>query len=322
MGLNHKKLFRRFLIYKLESSLSDIMTKYLIIFGAGASFGSDNNNVPPLGSDLFFALQRFNPDGWGKIDGNLANSFQFDFETTMPLLNPHTMPPLQRAMAAYFFRFQPTQNSLYYKLANLIFQKAWDGALATFNYERLLEISLIAAGIQPFIRNAPNHKKPIELCIPHGACHIFCQAVRGSAQGISFSGPNITTNGPVEVIADPQVFQNRIVNDAFPPVMSYFEPAKRTTSGANFIEAQRIRFADLVDKAKKIAIIGLRVREHDKHIWEPLSKTNAKLIYCSGKSAGDEFSRWLEKNRNGKNDVILNSYFQDEFDNIINELEL
>lgn len=157
----------------------------------------------------------------------------------MTQVNTHDIPPLQRAMAAYFFQFQPTQNSLYYKLANLIFQKTWDGALATFNYERLLEISLIAAGVQPFIGGVPNHNKPIELCIPHGACHIFCQAVRGSAQGIFFSGPNITTNGPIEVIADQQVFQNRIISDAFPPVINYFEPSKRTTSGANFIEAQR-----------------------------------------------------------------------------------
>lgn len=300
-----------------------VMAKYLIIFGAGASYGSDNNNVPPLGSNLFSILQRFNPNGWGKIDGDLANSFQSDFEASMPLLNPHAMPPLQRAMAAYFFQFQPTQNSLYYKLANLIFQKTWDGALVTFNYERLLEISLMAAGVQPFIGNAPEHKKPIELCIPHGSCHIFCQAVRGSAQGISFSGLNITTNGPVEVIKDQQTFQNRIIIDTFPPVMSYFEPSKRTTSGANFIEAQRKRFAELVDKAEKIAIIGLRVREHDKHIWEPLSKTSAKIIYCAGNFAGDEFRKWSSENRNNKVDsLILNSYFKEGFSEIVKSIDL
>jgi len=191
------------------------MAKNLIIFGAGASYGSDSNNIPPLGSDLFPSLQKFNPDGWGKIDGDLAKSFQSDFEAAMLLLNSHALPPLQRAMAAYFFQFQPTQNSIYYKLANLISQKLWEGALITLNYERLLEISLIVAGIQPFIGNAPGNNKSVELCIPHGTCHIFCQAVRGSAQGISFSGSNITTNGPVEVIADRQAFNNRIINGCF-----------------------------------------------------------------------------------------------------------
>lgn len=297
------------------------MAKYLIIFGAGASFGSDSNNVPPLGSGLFSALQQFNPNDWGKIDGDLANSFQSDFEAAMPKVNSHALPPLQRVMADYFFRFQPTHNSLYYKLANLIAQKTWDGAFVTLNYERLLEISLLAAKINPFDKNTTTEKF-IELCLPHGACNLFCESVKGLASAISFAGLNVQTNGPIIGIRDTNTFQQRIQNDAFPPVMSYFEPSKRTTSGANFIEAQRKRFIDLVNEAEKIAIVGLRVREHDKHIWEPLSKTKAKLIYCSGKSAGEEFSKWLEKNRNEKNDVILNSYFQDEFDNIIGELEL
>ncbi len=298
------------------------MTKYIIIFGAGASFGSDTSNTPPLGSDLFSALQQFNPDGWGKIDGELADSFQSDFEGAMTSVNPHALPPLQRAMAAYFFRFQPTQNSLYYKLARLLSQKTWNGAFVTLNYERLLEISLSAAGIQPFIGNATNHTNPIELCIPHGACHIFCQAVRGSAQGISFSGPNVTTNGPVEVIANPQNFQDRITTDAFPPVMSYFEPSKRTTSGANFIESQRKRYDDLVNNAEKIVIIGLRVRGHDKHIWEPLSKTKANLIYCSGNTAGEEFKEWRNQKRSEKGDKILTQYFDESFDELVRELGL
>lgn len=298
------------------------MAKYLIIFGAGASFGSDTTGTPPRGNDLFEALQEFNPDGWGTINGELASSFKTDFEAAMPTVNSHALPPLQRAMAAYFFRFQPTTNNLYYKLAKQVAEKGWDGSFVTLNYERLLEISLSAAGLQPFIGNAPNHTKPIELCLPHGACHIFCQAVRGTAQGISFSGPNVTTNGPVEIIANPQDFQNRITTDAFPPVMSYFEPSKRTTSGANFIENQRNRYNDLVSNAEKIVIIGLRVREHDTHIWEPLSKTKSMLIYCSGNTAGEEFRKWRNKKRNGKENKILTQYFKESFDEVIRELEL
>lgn len=214
------------------------MAKYLIIFGAGASFGSDTSNTPPLGSDLFRALQQFNPDGWGKIDGELANSFKSDFEGAMTSVNSHALPPLQRAMAAYFFRFQPTQNNLYYKLSRLIAGKDWNGALVTLNYERLLETSLLAVKINPFDRNA-HEMKFIELCLPHGGCNLFCESVKGLANAISFAGLNVQTNGPIIGIRDATIFQQRIQNDAFPPVMSYFEPSKRTTSGANFIEGQR-----------------------------------------------------------------------------------
>ncbi|OGF30580.1 hypothetical protein A2533_04200 [Candidatus Falkowbacteria bacterium RIFOXYD2_FULL_35_9] len=298
------------------------MAKYLIIFGAGASFGSDSNNVPPLGSGLFSALQKFNPNGWGKIDGDLANSFQSDFEATMPKVNSHALPPLQRVMADYFFRFQPTHNNLYYKLANLIAQKTWDGAFVTLNYERLLEISLLAAKINPFDKNTTTEKF-IELCLPHGACNLFCESVKGLASAVSFAGLNVQTNGPIIGIRDANTFQQRIQNDAFPPVMSYFEPSKRTTSGANFIESQRKRFAELVEGAEKIAIIGLRVREHDKHIWEPLSKTNAKIIYCAGNSAGDEFKKWSNKNREIKTDLlVLNSYFNEGFEELMKSIDL
>ena len=44
------------------------MAKYLIIFGAGASYGSDTGGlIPPLGAQLFDELARYNPNGWGSI---------------------------------------------------------------------------------------------------------------------------------------------------------------------------------------------------------------------------------------------------------------
>lgn len=297
------------------------MARYIIIFGAGASFGSDTSNTPPLGSNLFRALQQFNPDGWGRIDGELATSFQADFEAAMPSVNSHALPPLQRAMAAYFFQFQPTTNNLYYKLAQRIAGKNWDGSFVTLNYERLLEISLLAAKINPFDRNA-HETKFIELCLPHGGCNLFCESVKGLASAVSFAGLNVQTNGPIIGIRDATIFHQRIQNDAFPPVMSYFEPSKRTTSGANFIQEQRKRYEDLVNKAEKILIVGLRVREHDEHIWKPLSNAKATLIYCSGNSASEEFKKWANKNRNGKVDKVLAQYFSESFDQIIEELEL
>src|SRR3989338_1996420 len=197
--------------------------------------------------------------------------------------NPHALPPLQRVMAAYFFNFVPRSSNPYYLLAQKINTKNWDGAIITLNYERLLELSLLAAGIQPFIGTpSSNHNKIVELCLPHGCCHLFCESVRGNAGAVSFAGMNVSTNGPIKVISYQLEFQNRIQTDAFPPVMSYFEPSKQTTSGNNFITAQRLRFSELVKNANTIILVGIRVREHDKHIWESLGQTNAKLVYISG----------------------------------------
>ena len=83
------------------------MNKKLFIFGAGASFGSDKTNTPPLGKGLFFELQQYDLNGWGKLDSNLSDLFIDDFENGMEYISENystILPVLQRAMAKFFFR--------------------------------------------------------------------------------------------------------------------------------------------------------------------------------------------------------------------------
>lgn len=296
----------------------------LIIFGAGASYGSDTINTPPISNQLFDILASFSPNTWGALNKEQRLLFLNDFENGMKRIseiNPHALPPLQRAMAAYFFSFSPRDVNLYMKLARKILRSNWKGVLTTYNYERLLELSLLSVGIQPVVGSQAISNQ-IELCIPHGTCHIFCDSVRGAASGVSFSGIGVSTDGPVSVVSNSQEFHSRIINDAFPPVMSYFLPSKKTTSGVSFINNQRKRFIQLVNEANKIAVVGLRLRKHDIHIWEPLESTNAKILYVSGKSAGDEYREWMNRNRQNKNDEVLDSYFADSFNKICSFIEL
>ena len=243
----------------------------VILFGAGASLGSGEvvPKPPPLGSDLFRVLRRLFPGVWSRLSAEHIAELERDFEAGMQRVgreNSHALPPLQRAMASFFFDFVPGNDNLYRRLSNRIKGKGWDGTLVTLNYERILEISLAMEGVQLFIGNPPNNQPSVELCLPHGCCHIFCESVRGVAESVSFSGEGVTTRGPVKVVVDRSEFLQRIRGDAFPPVMSYFDPFKFTTSGANFIEAQRNRYNDIVRGAKNIAIVGVRVRPHDTHL--------------------------------------------------------
>lgn len=334
------------------------MAKNLIIFGAGASYGSGDTRfgwnadcaqkLPPLGAKLFTELQNFDPTGWGGLPSELSKKFIDDFEAGMKNLStssPYNMAPLQRAMASYFFQFRATTDNLYYKLAQRIKAGNWQGAIVTLNYERLLELSLGNLAIKMGCNN-PNTPYQVELCFPHGCCHLFCESIQGidkfwkfkGAGGIALkpggffgwnkagqpivSGINVSTYGKTEAIFDPKEHAERIKNDSAPPVMSYFEPLKRTTSGADFIQAQRSRFKDLVNEADNIVIVGIKVREHDEHIWGPLKATNARLIYCSG-SDGEQFKAWKQKYRSGKDkDITLLEYFDKAFDEICNAVEL
>lgn len=302
-----------------------IMACNIILFGAGASYGSDRSGVPPLGFELFDVLVSFNKNGWGQIPSNLAEKFRNDFEDGMRNLsksNPHLMPILQRAMAAYFYNFIPQPNNLYRKIARLIFHSSWDGILATINYERLLQLSLAIEGLKPIVNLRKTNQNEIELILPHGCCDLFCESAFGFTEAVSLNGTAVTTNGPIKVILDPYEFHSRIQNDAFPPVMSYFEPEKKTTSGLSFIENQRSRFMEIVSQASIVGIVGVKVRIEDNHIWEPLAKTSARLIYCSGERSGQEFHDWCNQNRPDNQDVILDGIFSECFDRFCKEINI
>lgn len=297
----------------------------LLVLGAGASYGSDTSGTPPLGGALFDELRKFNPHGWGALPTALHSVFSGDFEAGMVELSKthsHSLPVLQRAMAAFFFDWQARNTNTYVGLAQKIKAAGWSGAICTLNYERLLEHCVSHVGLRPVVGSPSKPGYDLEICFPHGCCHFFCDSVTGAAGAVSFSGMNVTTNGPVRAISNPHEFQKRITQDAFPPVMSYFEPSKATTSGANFIASQRQRYRDLVDSAATVVVVGIRVRPHDQHIWEPLAKTGARVVYCSGKTAGAEFTNWAQKERPSKQHIVLDGYFKNEITVIANELGL
>lgn len=294
----------------------------VFLFGAGASYGSDTASTPPLGADLFNALVRFNSDGWGALPSSLQSSFNADFEQAMRSLPPHTIAPLQRAMAAFFFQFAPTHTNLYFNIAKRVKEKSWKGAFCTLNYERLLELSLLAAGVQPYVGDQPSTPHAVELCLPHGCCHLFCDSAFGDARAVSFDAFNVCTDGPVSVIADAQNHRRRISSDAFPPVMSYFEPEKRTTAGASFINGQRTRWEKLALTSSKIIIVGVRVREHDNHIWGPIAASNSPVVYCGGPGDIEEFRNWSLARRAESPSLVFDSYFRGAFERLCEEASL
>lgn len=299
----------------------------MLIFGAGASSGSGEvePKPPPMAVGLFAVLNRLFPAVWGGLSQEVMDLMASDFEAGMRMIgevHPHMLPPMQRSMASFFFGFYPGKNNLYRRLARKINGVDWSGAFVSLNYERLLEIALGAEGLRPFVGARPDGEKYVEICLPHGCCHIYCDSVRGTAGGVSFSGFNVSTSGQISVVANPGEFNSRISNDAFPPVMSYFEPEKRTSSGANFIEVQRRRYLDLIIGANTVVVVGVKVRQNDKHIWDAIAETNAKIVYCSGKVGGDGFVNWSSEKRAGKDHQVISGYFNESFDIICSEVGL
>lgn len=291
------------------------MAKSLIVFGAGASFDSEVDGVivPPLGGRLFDELAAFNPPGWGTLNERYGQAFRDDFEGAMAQYGndyPGNITRLQRAMAAFFYKYRPSSASLYQQMACDAKSVHWNGAFVTFNYEQLLPMSIANAGYQCVVGQAPqNPDKQIELCLPHGYCRLVCDSVQAHDTTMF---ANCQVDGPVREVSDEE-FEKRINTEAVPPVMSYFIPSKDTMSGVSFIKGQKARYAKLVAEADRVAIVGLRVREHDVHVWEPLAATNAAILYCSGLNSGSEFEKWTKAHRQEKNNIIIPKYFRDGF---------
>ncbi len=138
----------------------------LILFGAGASFGSEPKGVrvPPLCNHLFDELSRFSPKLWGTLPVPYPDEFKNNFEDAfrrlgndIPLpLSPgfsptakypaHLTGPLIRSMAEFFLDFVPTEKSLYLRLAEGMNKNSWKGVVASLNYELLLPMALRKIG--------------------------------------------------------------------------------------------------------------------------------------------------------------------------------
>jgi len=314
-------------IYRLMPApdTDDLENKPLVLFGAGASFGSESANMPPLGTDLFTALQAADPGSWGLISGAQADAFRKDFEDGMRQLtetNPRSLIQLQCSMAAYFFTHSPSDSSLYRRFARLIRECRWAGAVASLNYDRLIHVALQREGISLCVGALPS---PLvggtEVVWPHGCCNVFCDGVRAPAGTNIFNGLEIETDGPIRVVEDPEEHRLRIRTDAFPPVMSCFLPDKRTISGVSFIAGQRERWATLVRQAPVICVVGVRVRPHDRHIWDPLALTDGKVVYCS-RGGREEYEKWRIGNARRNGDVVLEKTFDEAFEELCESLGL
>ena len=342
--------------------------KKLIVFGAGASFGSEKDSMLPLSVSLFTKLVEKYPDSWGQIGEETASVFHEDFEKGMEhIANNESalLVDLQKSMAKFFIKFRPSEKSLYVKLAQKMKEAKWDGSIATLNYDRLLQLSLKKSGLIQTFDSAIFPE--IQVCYPHGCCNFFFKGITAT-NGIhvdkntllfpgnrsvvvrkgghmSAAGPILSTSGGEEISShngssinySPEglVTQGEPIHVAeslsdffseiyapFPPIMSYFTRSKFTLSCKNFIDEHRIKLGNLIASADDIVIIGIRIREEDKHVWEPLSKTSARITYCAGNEI-EKYLEWANTNRlNHQDDLKLNGYWKENFDKICSVLDL
>lgn len=302
------------------------METTLVIFGAGASFASQSGTCPPLGEDLLEKLMGFSLE-WARLPEEVILKLSEDIEAGMGNLfkdSPEYFVPLQWDMARFFYGFDLKHDSLYSELlCKIAMKEAWQTKIATLNYDRLLYTAALLGGVPWYTGSDFEKENAIEICYPHGACFWGASNIQMKAASDFIMENSAQINCPVTVFdwcKFRQLSEENFLN--LPPVMSAFSPEKISQVGHSFIMEQRERFRVHVASSNKIAIIGVQLREHDIHIWEPLKNSKAELLYVTKGDPGDSIARWKTERPDGASTHVLCSGFKEHFDDILSFLDL
>jgi hypothetical protein len=333
---------------RLQRRLPHTPPKHVILFGAGASFGSDGHHLyalgrlPPLGKDLFKQLVA-DPrlKTWAQLPARFVSLFEsMTFEEAMDRLDSSgdewEMKGWNRDLDLwrYFSRFSPLSSNLYWRLGQLVARslrsRYWPGAFVTLNYDRLLEESLmrnrvftVVRGVSFFDDNLPplDDSQLVEACYPHGACQFFAGQnwLKGFENGGVSFGPGAGLEGTAAITHVLKKDNIPIACDRFQmPMICRYQSSKRPIVRNSFLELQQQRAKDLIQGAESVTIVGIYCSYRtDHHLWGALSRATGKIHYIEPDPGSQNLFRdWAElcRKKEGVDYFLISKQFKDGFE--------
>jgi len=273
----------------------------VFLFGAGASAysGGCSPYTPPLGKDLFRALQRAGTIAKA-VETDLAELFERDFEAGMAEFrtrHPARIVHFLREMAAHFANFEPLETNHYRHLVRVIAHFSEPTVLSTLNYELLLELAVVREGHLVTYGGLPTSPRNLSVLKLHGSCNLWPDFGLGGFRNINFVVPPGASivNAPIRVVNSTlEVLRLCQAEDSIAPVMGLYAEGKDVLFGRNFVREQQTVWSEEVKRARQLFVIGVRVHAPDAHIWEPLASSAAELFYVGPDPR--PFLDWATKN--------------------------
>lgn len=311
------------------SAKSDTQTSVVLLFGAGASYGSGGIwRRPPLGKDLYRSLTQEHPETWGKLSPDTRRSFldsdgRLDFEKGMGNLlecemrrEISNLGDLQKDMAEFFSKFaiDRIHNNQYFKIFSRFRDRLVSGevVLATLNYDCLIEHALARAGLSVDYFDGSSGARLLKL---HGSCNFIWPGMRGKGK-VVFS--SMTFEGSFTAV-DPQMVCSILDDMPVPPAMSLFNTDKTDIVCPTQIWELREQYSKSVGKAKLVVVVGVNPRlSGDSHVWSPLISMPGKLGIVDKVESVD---RWRAVNRSDRADPILPEEFIPAYEGICSLME-
>lgn len=284
------------------------------LFGAGASYGSGAcfPHPPPLGKDLFPALQRMRGVA-SKVPADLAALFVSDFEAGMDRFwrerNTDTTAFL-REMAKYFAPFKPMEGNLFLELIRVMGRNR-RYVMATTNYDLLIEHSAAMLGLKTAYGGLPNVIQKVSILKIHGSCNFLPAMQPRQFQGLSFDlsgsdGGSILETGVRIATSAQEIAEFCDGEDSIAPAIAMYSPSKRVLFCKGFVESQQAAWRDSLAKAARVYIIGMRVHEVDSHIWGVIAKVKVPVYYVGREP--DEFSAWARHTKLHDGRILATSF--------------
>lgn len=289
----------------------------IIFTGAGASFGSVAvlPYPPPLGSSLYSELESFEPNMMSKISSIVGSKNKDDFEKKMheAMESQQINGIVLNAMIArYFSQFQPmSDGNAYVELFRNLFQEDISFVYSTLNYDCIAELAASQVGMQVSYDLDKMPTNGFDVLKLHGSCNFLLQGISGTLGSISMPVGGAGIDGTIEIVQPRQV-SSIIQNRPAGPCMSYYMKNKPTAVGTRTIQAIQKKWSEMIHDYDIIIIIGANVNSGDSHIWDPFSKTNAKIGFVGSKNA---FS-----NLQSLNSKIKGTHISTDFSNSISDI--
>ncbi|MCF2346265.1 SIR2 family protein [Enterobacter hormaechei] len=285
-----------------------------LIFGAGASYGSEAKGVPtpPQGDYLFGELEKLN-GAFSGLPEEIKHEFrEKGFEQGMLIVpnDSSIINPLQKELALYLSAFKPSENNVYVKLFRMLGDLINEIHLMTLNYDLLIEQSLAISGVK-YVRYGV-YEGEVSLLKVHGSSNFVPdvgEALLGGMTAVN-CGSFIRTDRMICLNShdDIQRWCDSAKSDFLSPMMCMYNKEKRAVINKEMIEALKSDFIKAVTESETVVIVGVKYVQHDHHIWDAILDSKADVIVVDPKPDEELIS---ELKRMGINTTIIERPFGD-----------
>ena len=287
-----------------------LVTKNIILFGAGASFGSNDviPYAPPLGGQLYNELRSRFRGTWGSLPSGLDQLFSNSFEDGMKSIwdsnnLSQNIAILMKNMGYYFSEFhirKPT-NNLYFHFIKELNDVIQNILFSTLNYDLLFELAANLNGLSAdYWGEKYESSEQIILWKLHGSCNIRSDGFRLDS-GVHFTS-GVTFESPLRAMNQIETREYCTSSEGLYPAMCLYMKTKPIQIGYREFKNRQQMWGTRVLTADKILVIGVKPYLDDKYIWDPLTKSKAEIGYVGN---GSEYDQWIRSGRNEKNTVKL-----------------